>query len=110
MVLEILEEQFIPIAKVKELLKDSEEKTYEQKLAFEHAKKFSKIKIEKARELFKELKGLDLRRLKDKEIVKIIDILPKNIDELKSLFAGSSIPLKKEEVEKIFEIVKKYVK
>lgn len=110
MTIEILEEQFIPIAKVKELLKDMEEKTYEQKLAFEHAKKFSKIKLEKARELYKGLKALDLRRLKDKEIVKIIDILPKDIDELKSLFVGSAIPLKKEELEKIFEIVKKYIK
>lgn len=110
MALEVLKERFIPITKVVGILKDIKGRTYEQKLAFEHAKKFSKIKLEKARDLCEELKKLGLRRLKEKEIIKIIDILPKDTDELKGLFVGSATAPKKDEIEKIFAIVKKYAK
>ena len=36
---EVTKEEFIPITKAKEILDKIEEKNYEQKLAFEHAKK-----------------------------------------------------------------------
>ncbi|MCD6576107.1 MAG: DNA-directed RNA polymerase subunit F [Nanoarchaeota archaeon] len=107
---EEIKETFVPISKVKEILEEVKEKTYEQKLAYEHAKKFSKLDAKKATALIKELSNLEMRKLKDDQIVKIADILPKDIDDLKVILAKSKIQFKEEELQKILEIVKKYEK
>ena len=53
------------------------------------------------------LNGLGILRLKDKHINKIVDILPKNIDELKSILSGENLTLKQEDLDKIVETIKK---
>ncbi len=105
---EVIKETFIPIAKVKEILKQVKDKTYEQKLAYEHVKKFSKINLEKAEKLIKELLELEMRKLKEHQIVKIVDLMPKDVEELKVILEKSQLPFKDDELEKIIEIVKKY--
>ncbi len=107
---EEVKETFIPISKVKEILEKIEEKGYEQKLAYEHAKKFSKLDAKKAEKLVKELSSLEMRKLKDDQIIKIVDILPKDIDDLKVILAKSKMQFNEEEMQKIIEIVKKYEK
>jgi DNA-directed RNA polymerase subunit F len=107
---DVLKEEFVPVTKVKEMLKDIEEKTFEQKIAFEHSKKFAKIAPAKADELFKELSSLEMRKLKDDQIVKIIDIMPEDVDGLKVILAHSQVPFKDEEFTQVLEIVKKYEK
>ena len=107
---EILKEEFVPITKVKEILDKIKDKNYEQKLAYEHAKKFSKLDVKKAEALIKELSELQMRKLKDDQIVKIVDLMPKDVEDLKVILAKSQIPFKDEELNKIMEIVKKYEK
>jgi len=107
---EILKEEAVPLIKAKELLKDIDEKTFEQKVAFEHTKKFSKITLQKANELQKELGSLELRKLKDEHIIKIIDTMPTDIEELKIILAHAQVPFKDEELPQILDIVKKYEK
>lgn len=68
--------------------------------------KFSSLKPEKAKELREELEELDILRLKDKHIVKIIDILPETASEINKISPG--LALDEEENNKILEIVKKY--
>ncbi|MBR9677905.1 MAG: hypothetical protein GOU97_01230 [Nanoarchaeota archaeon] len=82
--------------------------SYEQKMAIETIKSTVNLTKTEAQKLKKELEGLDNRRLKSEGIVKIIDLLPKNEEELKSLFAGATLPPKKEDLEEIFKIVKPY--
>ena len=53
------------------------------------------------------LNGLGILRLKDKHINKIVDILPKNIDELKSILSGENLTLKQEDLNKIIDTIKK---
>ncbi len=105
---EIIKETFIPTTKVKDILKKVKDKTYEQKTAYEHAKKFSEITVDKAESLIKELLELEMRKLKEHQIVKIVDLMPKDIKELKVILEKSQMPFKEEEMEKIIEIVKKY--
>ena len=50
---------------------------------------------------------LGILRLKDKHINKVVDILPKNIDELKSILSGENLTLKQEDLDKIVETIKK---
>ncbi len=83
-------------------LEDSEKK--KQLDAF--IKKFSKITSSKAEQLRKELEDLGLLKLKKEYIVKIVDLLPKDAQDLNKIFVDVS--LDEDETNKIFEIVKKY--
>lgn len=103
-------ETFVCLAKVKDILEEVKEKNYEQKLAYEHVKKFSKIELKKAEALIKELSELEMRKLKDEQIIKIVDLMPKDIHDLRVILAKSQVPFKDEELEKVIEIVKKHEK
>ncbi len=107
---EEIKETFVPLPKVKEILENIKEKNYEQKLAYEHVKKFSKIDAKKAEALIKELSNLEMRKLKDDQIVKIVDLMPKDVEDLKVILSKATVPFKDEELTKIIEIVKKYEK
>ena len=107
---EVIKETFIPIAKVEDILKKVKDRNYEQKIAYEHVKKFSKIKLENAERIIEELLKLEMRKLKEHQIIKIVDLMPKNIEELKVILEKSQMPFKDEELEKIIEIVKKHEK
>ena len=69
-------------------------------------KKFVKITPEKAQELHKKLQELDLMKIKDEHIAKIIDILPENADDLNKIF--SDIGLDEDEIKKILDTIKEY--
>lgn len=69
-------------------------------------KKFSKLNPEKAKELRKKITDLDIIKLDDKSISKIIDLLPENEEELNKIFVGMS--LDEEESKKIVEKIKEF--
>ncbi len=106
---DIVEEKYVSLPEVKEILEPIEEKTIEQKKALRHAKAFSKLKKEKAMELKKELEGLEMRKLKEHHVAKIIDILPKDMEDLKLILEDSVTSFTAEELQKIFEVVSKYI-
>ena len=62
------------------------------------------------RKLVEELRSLELRRLKEEYIVQIVDLLPRNLKELKAVFADVKSNLHDDELKKVMETVKKYVK
>lgn len=69
-------------------------------------KKFAKIKEKEAVKLREELENLNLAKLKDEHIAKIIDILPEDIIDLNKIFID--ISLEEDENNKILELIKKY--
>lgn len=69
-------------------------------------KKFVSMKPGKAKELRKKLEGLDLMKLDDKGISKIIDVLPENEEELNKTTTG--LNLDEEEAKKILEALKEF--
>lgn len=106
---EVIKEEFIPMTKAKEILKGIEERNYDQKASYEHCKKFSKIEPKKADELMKELSSLEMRKLKAEQIIKIVDMMPQDVDDLKAILMHSQTAFKDEEMQQIIDIVKKYV-
>jgi DNA-directed RNA polymerase subunit F len=89
---------------VEEILGKRKDLTYEQQLAFDHAKKFasSKAKYETARKALEELGTLD-----SAAIANILSVMPKGEMALKQVLAGVKKALKDDEVSKVFDIVKK---
>ena len=81
------------------------EENEKSKEAKSFIKKFSKMDGKKAKQLEEELTSLDLIKLKDKDIVKIVDLLPEDAQELNKIF--TEVSLDADETNKILETVKK---
>jgi len=84
------------------------ELTYEQKLALEHLKKFTKLKPTEAKNFLEELSGV--LRMSEETKIQILNLLPKTPDELRMIFTREKFSLKDEEIKKILELIKKYQK
>lgn len=106
----ILDKEFVPLVTVKKILKKKVEPTYEQKMALENASDFSKLSETSAIKLIKELKALDMSKLRDEFIVKIADVVPENKEELLLILSASKISFKDEELTQILDAVKNNLK
>jgi len=67
-------------------------------------KKFSKTTPAKAKKLNAALEALDIIKLKNSDIVKIIDIMPENAVELNKIF--TEVSLDADETNKILDAIK----
>lgn len=97
----------ITIAEVKQMLEGIQEQhelTYEQNLALDHVTKFSKLDMESAKKMVEELEEL----IKKTQAIKVADIMPEDMADLRLIFAKERGSIKKEDMEKILEIVNKY--
>lgn len=98
---------YIPLAKAKELLSDaSKERELDdvQSAALKHVTKFSKVSVERAEKLQKEIVKLGLE---DMLAVKIVDVMPANIDELRSILYPNIQNLDQELGNKIIDMLHK---
>jgi len=97
----------ITIAEVKNMLEELSEHyelTYEQNLTLDHVTKFSKLDEESAKKLVEELSEL----IKKTQAIKVADIMPEDMADLRLIFAKERGSFKQEDLEKILEIVDKY--
>ena len=102
--------RIVSLAEVKNMLqaahKEREELTYDQKIALEHAQKFTKLSISKTKDLIKDL--MQLEHIEDYHAFKIADLLPTHEDDVKTIFAKERFTLNADEIKKILDIVRKY--
>ena len=104
-----IDETPIPYPKAKKLLEEREkegELSYEQKSSLEHLKKFSKLDDETADKMSEELRSI--QKLREELIAKIVNNMPKTVEEVKIIFQKDVIDLVDEDINKIIEITKKY--
>ena len=92
----VVETKIISNSEAKEIMVKRKKKGnlgYEQKLSIEHLKKFMKIEPSKIKILIKELS--DIIRMGPETLVQIVNIMPKNADELEAVLwsAGERLPL-----------------
>jgi DNA-directed RNA polymerase subunit F len=103
----VIETEPITIAEAKEMLEESSESydpTYEQNLAIDHVTKFSKLDVETAQKLVNELQEI----IKKTQAIKIADVMPVDLADLRLMFAKERGSHKKEELEEILKIINKY--
>ncbi len=74
----------------------------------EYLSHFVTLSKESEEELIKELEKLNVPRLRDIHITKIVDILPKTVDELKIILQGYTITVNNENLKKIADILKDF--
>ena len=90
------------IAEVKNLVGDMDDR----KELNDYIKKFGNLSKEDSLKLGDEIRGLDNMKIKEENIVKIVDFVPKTSEELNKIF--TDVSLDEEECNKILEIVKGY--
>ena len=105
----ILKEEFVTKSVVKKILASKKELSVEQKQTKDHVSSYKKLTPAKTAKLLKELTDLNISKLKNEICIKIVDILPKNLNELKNTLSMSIIPFNDEEIEKVYELVKPYL-
>ncbi len=99
----IINSQPLSMAEASKHTEDSKESETNVK-AF--IKKFTKLKPKEAGEFGKKLEQLDYMKMKKTHIVKIIDLMPENAEDLNKIF--TEISLDEDETKKILEIVKEF--
>lgn len=107
---EFIEETPMTLVDVKEALQKIEERdkelSYRSNKAKEFLGLFVQISKEKKEELYKKLTGLKLIRLKEAHITKVIDFLPKTVEELKVILQAYPVSMPKKDMESIVAVVK----
>ena len=69
-------------------------------------KKFNKLSSKDAKELKTEIENLNILKIRPENIVKIIDFLPENSEELNKIFVD--ISLDEDETKKVLDAIKKF--
>ena len=69
-------------------------------------KKFVKLNPKDAKELKRKIRELNLMKIKEIDIVRIIDLMPENAEELNKIF--TDVSLNEDETNKILERVKEF--
>lgn len=68
---------------------------------------FVNMKEKEAKAVSQSITSLNIPRLKDRHIVKIVDVMPKDIDSLRLLFSNETITIKDEDLKKILDVINK---
>ncbi|MFH0961858.1 MAG: RNA polymerase Rpb4 family protein [archaeon] len=103
----------VTLAVVKAILSKREkegELHYEQKLALEYSKKFSRVDEKEAQEIIDALAKLEIPRFKERHAVKLIDVLPEDRTGVKAIFSKESISPNNEQTDAILKVLGKYRK
>ena len=110
---EISDKTSINIARLREELahikKRDGELSFRGNKTEEYVNEFAILKPKQAEELFKKLESLNIPRLKDTHINKIIDLMPASVEELKVVMQGYALPVTNENLKKIVDAVSKYL-
>ena len=107
---ELIETEAIPSAKVKEILEDfsqDNELNYEQNLTLNHLSRFKKYSAEDSEEIMEKLQEA-FANLRTRAVVHIVDLVPKDLADLRLIFAKEPFQPTKEEMEQILEIIEQY--
>lgn len=111
---ETISETPITMAELKEELKKLKKRDIELNMRAnkteEYLNKFSALDSKKATELTKKIVSLNIPRLKENHIVKIIDLLPKTVDDLKLILQGYTLTVSKDNLSKVIGAVKDFAK
>ncbi|MEK6960401.1 MAG: hypothetical protein AABX47_04460 [Nanoarchaeota archaeon] len=71
----------------------------------EYLAQFAAVDEKKAKDLYKKIEALDIPRLKEAHICKMIDVMPTNINDLKSILQGQPVTIKDENLKKILDVL-----
>ena len=105
----VIKKEEIPGAVVKDTLEEFSqdyELNYEQNVTLNHLARFPRYSVEDTEKIIAELE--DKLGLRHKVAVHIVDLIPKDIDDLRLIFAKEPIQIDKDKMEEILDILNQY--
>ncbi len=106
----VTEEKPIGMSELKDRLKEIEKRkkelSFRANKTLEYINSFDMKKSKEIKALAKKLEDLNIPRLKERQIIKLLDIHPKDLDSLKAVLSGETITIKEEDMKKILEVLK----
>ena len=111
MYMDIIAEEDVSIHDAKRILdgrRKDRDLVYDQKICLEYLEKISSLTAAQLKNLTEELLAISI--LKPRYVALILSMMPDTEEEVEMLFSKERTNLKKEEIKKIVEIVKKYKK
>lgn len=112
---EVLDEEYLTVSETKALLSDVEaeraadpdrEMGYELARAIEHVNRFAFLSPEDANALVSDLQ--EFEKVNESTAYKIADLLPRDRDELRSVYAQERYSLSGDELDEILNVVSQY--
>lgn len=103
-----MKKRYVSVPEVKEILEEINKKnelSNLQKNTLKYAEDFSKVPLKKVKKLREELLKLDF--IDEKYATKLIDIVPKNYEEIRAIFQKDNIVVPLDDIKKILEIFEK---
>lgn len=108
---EILSQEAVSQSEVSEVIKKiakDRELTYREEKVNDFLKKSTVLKKKDFETAKKELEELQIPRIEDSHIIKVLDLMPKNGTELRSIISHGGMVLVDENITKILDVLKKY--
>lgn len=106
---EILEKKPVSLVEVKSILKKlkgrDEELSYRAGKTEEYVNAAVKLKAKEASDIQKKIEELDIPRMKEEHIIKIIDTVPRSLAELKVILQGYTVTITNDNLNKIVTII-----
>jgi DNA-directed RNA polymerase subunit F len=112
---EKVDEEYLTLAEAKEILEalereraldEDREMRYELTRAIEHVNRFAQFDPEESREFVADLQQLE--KVDEATAYKIVNLLPRDRDELRSIYAQQRYTLSGDELDEILNVVAKY--
>ncbi len=109
--MDIVAEEDVSIHDAKKILDERRKErdlVYDQKICLEYLEKVANLSATQLKSIMEELASITI--LKPRYVALILGMMPDTEEEVESLFSKERTNLKKEEIKKIVEIVKKHKK
>ncbi|MFP8958159.1 RNA polymerase Rpb4 family protein [Natrialbaceae archaeon A-CW3] len=113
---EIVDEEYLTVSETKDLLADIEaeraldedrELRYELARAIEHVNRFAILETDDAQALVDDLQ--ELEKIDEPTAYKIANLLPRDRQELRTVFAQQRYSMSGEELDEILDVIAQYV-
>lgn len=109
---ELIKETPITITELKEeirkIKKRDGELNFRASKTEEYLEQFVSVSQKKAEEIKEKIEKLAIPRLKEEHIIKIIDLMPTNVEVLKVILQAYTITVTQENIKKIVGVVQEY--
>lgn len=111
---EIISETPITLSSVKDALEKIKKRdaqlSFRAQKTDEYLQSFKILSVKEATQLEEKLKKLNIPRMKEQHIAKIVDVLPASINEVKTLLQGYTITVSADNMKKIVDTVLEFKK
>jgi DNA-directed RNA polymerase subunit F len=104
----IISEEPVTLATTKVLLEElskEDELNFRAEKTKSYLENFSGMSKEEIDEVKEKIEKLNIPRIKDRHIVKILDVMPQDLDSIKMILSGETLTINDDDLKKILDVI-----